>query len=156
VKIDRLSVWAGNNVAGAETGSLRGYTLLTAATGAKDLEPVALDFEIGLKGEILNEFVNVAALELNNVTTAGADDVVAVAGASEHITVGAIRLVDALQHADLDEHIDGAEHGGSSDTGASCAKLLVESLAAKHAFLSVNLLHHLFTWFGDPETSIAQ
>jgi hypothetical protein len=133
-----------------------GVGFLAASTRAENLQPVTFDPEVGLRGEIFDEFVHIAALEFDNVATPRTHHMMTMSGTAQNVAMGTVRLVNTIENLQIDQDIDRPEDGGPADSRPATAKLIVELLAGKHAVTCMYLFHDFDAWIGHPESGLFQ
>lgn len=103
----------------------------TVGAEAVDLEDVTLDREASASGSLVQLLAGHAEVNLLDVVTAKADEVMVVARAADAISSRAIAEFDAIENAEVGEDVDGAEQRSPAETRLQMAELVPQILGGE-------------------------
>jgi hypothetical protein len=117
---------------------------------------VAVDLEVCPAAELIEQRLDAAILELDNRAAIGADQVVMVpvGRAAEEVRVAAVRLVQPVKDAVLDEKIEGAEDGRATNSGVTLCQTLQQLVCGKRPIVFLDRVNDGTAWPGESVAGI--
>ena len=98
----------------SRTGGQR-RSVAAGGAAAVELQPVAIDLVLGGGGELLDQAVDGALVQVPNVAAGDAYEVVVVAAPAEAVAEGAVLQEDSAEDVQVGEEAHGAEDGGATN-----------------------------------------
>jgi hypothetical protein len=139
-------------------GILSWRLALADRTTAEDLKPVPVDLEGGSAAKLFEQWLDAAFLELDNDAAVRADQVVVmpIDNATEQVRVAAVRLVQPIQNAVLNEQIERPEDSRATDARLGIRQLLEQLIRREGPFGHLNRIDDSATRTGHPVPGLLQ